>query len=50
MQYFVVQKSTVEGLIENVNLMLEHGWKPLGGLAVASDQGYRYFCQALIRG
>lgn len=49
MEYFVVEETSSEDLAEMVNEMLQEGWKLQGGVSVAFDRAYRYFCQALIK-
>jgi hypothetical protein len=49
MKYFVVQESSADALTDTVNEMLEDGWKLQGGMSVGGDNGYRFFCQAMIK-
>lgn len=49
MKYFVVQEKSSQDLADVVNKMLQDGWKLQGGLSVAADQGYWYYCQALVK-
>jgi hypothetical protein len=38
-KYKIVHHPSIEKLEEEVNLLLEEGWYPLGGLVVDSEQG-----------
>ena len=49
MKYIVVQTSSANELTSMVNEMLQQGWKLQGGMSVAGDGGYRFFCQAMIK-
>lgn len=49
MKYIVVQESSLKTLTETVTEMLQQGWKPLGGVSMAVDQGRHEYAQAMIK-
>ena len=52
MEYTVIEEQKLERLIENVNLMIINGWKPLGGVdsGVDNEANIAWYCQAMVRG
>jgi len=53
LQYHVVEEDSTDKLVKEVNSMLSKGWKPLGCIAITSNEdNFNYFfitCQAMIR-
>lgn len=49
MKYTVVKTKKLEELIEQVNLLIQEGWKPQGGICESASQGAVDFYQAMIK-
>ena len=52
MEYTVVQKRNHDELISDVEELIKQGWKPLGGIAIATIAPMLdifVFCQAMIK-
>src|ERR1700704_4750385 len=49
MKYHVVTGFNLESLVVNVNLFLQKGWSPLGGVAVAPSISPFLFCRRSLR-
>lgn len=50
MEYTVVEKSKLQALIDEVNKLIEQGWKPLGGINVVQARTFYYHLQSMVRG
>jgi hypothetical protein len=49
MEYFVVKGLTINALIDNVNKLIQQGWKPQGGLIPCGEDVYTVYYQAMIK-
>lgn len=59
MKYIIIEQLDHESLIEDVNKKLDEGWKPQGGVSMATyifkdprrdyEEIRDYYCQALVR-
>ncbi len=53
MQYDIVTAGTAAGLTAKVNMYINEGWQPLGGVSVALDgspvHGWLVFAQAMVK-
>jgi len=50
MKYIIVTAKSVGALQELVVEYITEGYRPTGGVAVAMDQGYQEYCQAMVKG
>lgn len=51
MKYYVVVSQTVQMLTETVNMYIDIGYKPIGGVSLSMDNyGNKKFSQAVIKG
>ena len=49
MKYTVVKTNRLDQLIEKVNLLIQEGWKPQGGICEKTYYGTTDFYQAMIK-
>jgi hypothetical protein len=53
MEYKIIDSRYIQNLIVQVNMEINDGWIPLGGVAITarSESGYEYskYCQAMTR-
>ena len=49
MKYTVVRTRKLNELIEQVNLLIQEGWKPQGGICESTYQGSAEYYQAMIK-
>ncbi len=47
--YYVVEKVSLEALVQEVNEFIDHGWKPCGGITIVSFPGNITLIQAVAR-
>jgi hypothetical protein len=45
--YQVIKETSIEELQLRVEILMEKGWEPLGGLAVYKNELRVFFCQAM---
>jgi hypothetical protein len=49
MKYIVLECAAAQQLTGLVLQFISEGWKPQGGMSVATDQGNWSYCQAMIK-
>lgn len=47
--YTILKHHSSKVLIEDVNIHMEEGWEPVGGVSVSSNQGAILFAQAMVK-
>ena len=50
MEYDVIERRTLNILINDVNTWIKKGWKPIGGVCVVKSETFYYHLQTMIKG
>jgi hypothetical protein len=53
MEYQIIKTDTLQGLVNQVNIHIADGWKPIGGVTfypVYADNSGKEWLQAMVRG
>ena len=48
-KYLILSAAYPERLEEDVNLFIQRGYRPIGGIAIAIDQGRYVYAQAMVK-
>lgn len=46
--YDVIKNTSLEGLVADVNRAIRNGMQPVGGVVIAPDGGYVFYCQTIV--
>jgi hypothetical protein len=49
MKYFIAQATSPLELANAVNVLIEGGWQPIGGITVVTQNNFSFFYQAMTR-
>lgn len=49
MKYFVVQATSPLELANAVNILIESGWEPIGGITTLTQNNFSFFYQAMTK-
>ena len=49
MEYTIIDKISIDSLETEVHELIDNGWKPIGGVAVHSEDGLTHFYQAMVK-
>ena len=48
-KYFVVKSSSLSVLMNEVNILIDQGWQPMGAVAVGMGSGWAEYLQTMVK-